>query len=292
VFVTRFASLEAPARLDDLHAVADEWRPDVIVHESCELAAPIVATAHGIPSHHHSFGRVIPETVLRYAFEHVAPLWEQSGVSPDPLLGAYRGTYVDVCPPSLQSERPPYGARVQPVRVAEGRREAAHGEALVYATLGTAHFSRLERFRDLLDAFAPLDCEVVVTVGARLDPEELAPVPENARVLGFVPQAEILPRATVVVAHGGSGSTFGALAHGCPLLLLPQGADQFENASACADAGAAIALFPGDQTPAQLRAALTELLGEPAYAEAAQRIADEIASAPSAAQVADRLFSD
>ena len=117
-------------------------------------------------------------------------------------------------------------------------------------------------------------------------------MPKNARVLGFVPQAEILPRAAVVVTHGGSGSTFGALAHGCPMLLLPQGADQFENASACAAAGAGVALLPGDQTPDKLRAALTSLLGDPRYADAAHRIAEEIAGAPPPAEVAGRLFPD
>src|SRR5438309_3468098 len=43
VFAARFAGLEAPARLDHLLAVAEEWRPDAIVHESSELAAPTVA---------------------------------------------------------------------------------------------------------------------------------------------------------------------------------------------------------------------------------------------------------
>jgi UDP:flavonoid glycosyltransferase YjiC (YdhE family) len=292
VFTTRFGLLEAPARLDDLHAVADEWRPDAIVHESCELAAPIVAASRGIPSHHHSFGRRVPAHVLHYAFEHVAPLWARSGVDPDPLLGAYRGAYLDVCPPTLQAEGEPPGAQVQPLRVADGHRDERTGTPLVYATLGTmTRFSRPDRFRDLLDAFAPLPCEVVVTVGTHLDPAELAPVPANARVLGFVPQAETLPRARVVVAHGGSGSTFGALAYGCALLLLPQGADQFENAAACAAAGAAIALFPGDQTPDSLRTALAELLAEPRYSDSAHAIAEEIASMPSPKQVAAHLFS-
>jgi len=284
VFTARFATLEAPARLDDLHTVADEWHPDAIVHESCELAAPIVAAARGIPSYHHSFGPRTPLHVLRHAFAHVAPLWERSGVEPDALLGAYRGTYLDVCPAALQAEPPPPGARVQSIRVADARREDHAGPPLVYATLGTMTFSRLERFRDLLD------CEVFVTVGAHLDPEALAPIPANARVHGFVPQADILPRAAAVVTHAGSGSTLGALAHGCPMLLLPQGADQFENAAACVAAGAAIALYPGDQAPEQLRAALVELLGEPRYADAARAIADEIAAMPSAAQVAARLF--
>lgn len=213
-------------------------------------------------------------------------------MEPDPLLGAYRGAYVDICPRSLQSETAPASARIQPLRVADGRRDEQPGTPVVYATLGTmTRFGRVDRFRDLLEAFAPLACEVVLTVGARLEPAELAPIPANARVLGYVPQAEILPRARVVVTHGGSGSTFGALAHGCPMLLLPQGADQFENAAACAAAGAGIALLPGEQSPGNLRAALAELLAEPRYAESAHEIAREIAAMPTPDRVAEVLFS-
>ena len=55
----------------------------------------------------------------------------------------------------------------------------------------------------------------------------------------YVPQADVLPLCDVAVGHGGSGSTLGALAHGLPMLLLPHGADQFENAQACAALGVA-----------------------------------------------------
>lgn len=285
VFTARFAELEAPNRIDGVRALVRSWQPDIVVHESCELAAPAVAEEHGLPSVHHSFGRTVPERVLRFAAERV-------GTDPDALLGAYRGTYVDVCPPSLQGERPPAGARTQPLRPAEGSRGERAPRPLVYATLGTAAlFTRAERYRNLLEAFAPLECDVLLTVGSRLDPASLEPVPVNARVAGYIPQAEILPRADVVVAHGGSGSTFGALAHGCPLLCLPAGADQFENAAACAEAGAAIALLPHEQTVDRLREALRELLTDPSYAEAAQMVAAEIAAMPSADQAAAALFA-
>lgn len=287
-FSGRFAAIEAPGKLDDLQALVGEWRPNAIVHESADLAAPIVAAAAGLPSVHHSFGRIIPAAALRRAADVVAPLWQRAGLDPDEWAGAYRGTYVDIWPRSLQDERVPPPTPTFPLRPAEGR-DARDARRLVYVTLGTI-FNRLDIFRDLLGAFAPLDCDVVLTVGANLDPAALEPVPPNALVKRYVPQAEILPRAHAVVTHGGSGSTLGALAHGCPILFVPQGADQFENAGAVARGGAGVVVAQQEQTVEGLRAGLARLLDDDAYASAASRVAAEIAAMPAADQVATELF--
>ena len=76
-----------------------------------------------------------------------------------------------------------------------------------------------------------------------------------------------------VVSHGGSGTVLGALAAGLPLVLLPQGADQFENAARCERAGAAVVLDPDEVTGDAVAAAVRLVLCEPAYAEAAREIA-------------------
>ena len=91
-----------------------------------------------------------------------------------------------------------------------------------------------------------------------------------------MPQAHVLPRSAVVVSHGGSGTTLGALAHGLPLVLVPQAADQFDNAARAEAAGAAVVLRPGEVAAESVRAALGRVLGEPAFAEAARRIQLEI----------------
>ena len=93
-----------------------------------------------------------------------------------------------------------------------------------------------------------------------------------------------------MIAHGGSGSTWGALAHGCALVLLPQAADQFENAAAVAAAGAGISLLPGAQSPASVRDALQRVLADDSFSAAAAALADEIASMPSADHAAAALF--
>ena len=226
-FRNRFAILDAPAKLDALLAEATAWQPDLIVHETADLAAPPVAEALGVPSAHHSFGRLLPYDCLELAAPVTADLWKRLGLEPAPLSGVYRGPYIDICPPSLQDASPPDGTRVLRLRPASpGNGDPAWRERLagkrpvVYVTLGTV-FNDADRFKTILLALSDIDATVLATIGRDNDPAEFTDLPENIVVERYVPQAEVLPLCDVAVGHAGSGSTLGALAHGLPLLLLP-----------------------------------------------------------------------
>lgn len=284
----RFAEIDSPARLPALREAAAAWKPELMIHESSELAGPLVAASLGLPSVNHNFGRMIPRICLESAAESVAALWRADGVEPEPLCGAFRGGYVDICPPSFQTETVPAGTPVQPVRplfpAAPGESPPAWLDELrqrrtVYVTLGTVH-NDLTVFRTILDALEHVDCSVIVTIGPANDPGLLDPVPANARVERYVAQAFLLPECDVVVAHGGSGSTLATLAYGLPSLLLPQGADQFENADQLVALGAGLALLPGALTVDAVRNAVVELLEDPSYRKRAESVAAEIARMP------------
>jgi UDP:flavonoid glycosyltransferase YjiC (YdhE family) len=92
------------------------------------------------------------------------------------------------------------------------------------------------------------DIEVVVTVGELNDPAALGVQPANVHVERWFQLAALLPHCDAVVCHAGSGTTLAALAAGLPLVLVPQGADQFTNADACQRAGVARVLLPGAVT--------------------------------------------
>jgi UDP:flavonoid glycosyltransferase YjiC (YdhE family) len=77
-----------------------------------------------------------------------------------------------------------------------------------------------------------------------------------------------------------------ALGAGLPLLLLPQGADQFDNATACARAGVARVVTPDVFSPESVSAELRRLLSDARYCLAAQHVRDEIAAISPPADVA------
>ncbi len=130
---------------------------------------------------------------------------------------------------------------------------------------------------------------MIVTVGPNREPSELGPQPADVRVERYVPQSLLFPRCDVVVAHGGSGTTLAALAHSLPLLLLPQGANQFWNAERCAGLGVAIRLLPGEVEPQAVRRAVRALLEQPGYRAQARRLAGEIAAMPAPEEVVPLL---
>jgi UDP:flavonoid glycosyltransferase YjiC (YdhE family) len=84
-----------------------------------------------------------------------------------------------------------------------------------------------------------------------------------------------------VICHGGSGTTLAALSAALPLVIVPLGADQFENAIACEKAGIARVVRPDNLEPAAIRDAVRAVMApQSAERRAARRLADEIAAMP------------
>ena len=127
------------------------------------------------------------------------------------------------------------------------------------------------------------------TVGPNGDPAELDVDPARARIERFVPLSDLLTGVSAVVAHGGGGTFLAALSRGLPLLLLPQGADQFLNARQVASAHAGIVLLPEQATPAAIGSALQRALTDRSLRAAAQRVAEEIKVMALPTSVIDKL---
>jgi hypothetical protein len=287
-FTAIFALTHAPQKLPALLDAARSWSADAIVWDSGDFAAPVVAAALGIPSIHHSFGAMLPFAVLDRVEEAMAPLWSSEGLEPPPYAGAFTGLYVDIAPRSFAWEQPlGETVRLRPVPLPSGTPPVWLAELeppLVYVTMGTVN-NDPALFGPLLGGLDG-DISAVVTLGRGGDPSALEPVPARVRVENFVPQADVLPACAAVVCHGGSGTTLGALAHGVPLVLVPQGADQFDNAARCFAAGAAVVIGRDELSADSVRTALRQVLDDPSFATAAKRVAAEIEAMGTPAEVA------
>ena len=136
-------------------------------------------------------------------------------------------------------------------------------------------------FRDALDGLADLDARVLMTVGRRIDPADLAPWPANARVEQWLPQGDVLAHAAAMIGHGGFGTTMGALAAGVPQVVVPIFTfDQLVNAAHVAAVGAGIAVPMGPGSVAGACAEVRACSTEPSYAERARAVAAEFAALP------------
>jgi UDP:flavonoid glycosyltransferase YjiC (YdhE family) len=155
IYPILFGHGHAPHKLGGLLRAAREWQPDALVWESSDIAAPIAASALGLPAVHHAFGAMVPLAAFRRCEDAVLPLWSQVGAEPLPYVGAFSGLYVDTCPPSLAWEQPlGETMRLAPATTPPGSPPPWLAELerpLVYATLGTV-FNEPGVFAPLLAA--------------------------------------------------------------------------------------------------------------------------------------------
>ncbi|MBS1699979.1 MAG: glycosyltransferase, partial [Actinobacteria bacterium] len=146
-----------------------------------------------------------------------------------------------------------------------------------------------------LQALADRDILVVATTGTvGRDHLDLV-VPDNARVIGFVPFAELLPRVDLVITNGGWGGTLATLAQGVPLIIAGGDLDKPEVAARVAFSGAGINLRTGTPTAAAIAAAVDRVMADGSYREAAERMAADLArlgGAERAAELVARSASD
>lgn len=286
-----FAGIAGPAKVSDLAAIAADWQPDLVVTDVTDFAGPIVAARAGIPWATHSLGPAFPPEFMAAAGDLIAPTWSEWGVDPQPLGGMFTHVYLDICPPTFQSADAAGAApTTQPMRPVPF--DAVAGEELppwvaelpdrltIYVTLGTLDNDAPGVIEAAVEGLRGQDLNVIVTVGPNRDPQELGPPPDGVHVERYLPQSLLFERCDVVVTHGGSGTTLGALAHGLPMLMIPQGANQFGNAERAAGLGVAIRLLPAEADADRIRDAFGRLVGDPAYRENARRLADEIGAMP------------
>ena len=283
-----FGGVMAEAMGRDLEPIVDEVRPDLVLHDLVELAAPPVAAARGIPHVCLAFGLAPDPALLTAMADAVAGHWQARGLDPSPTAGLFDDLYLHPVPAGLGPPPDPDVTRsIRPLHADGGEAGDAPAWAAgfgadrpgLYVTFGTAKGAARAPFGALAEALAELDADVVVTMGG-LDPSLLGPTPANVRVEGYVPQRFLLERAAGVVSHAGSGTLWATAAQGIPQVCLPFGADQWDNADAVSGAGAGITLEEDQRDAAALHGALVELLGRTDLADAAAGLATAFEALP------------
>jgi MGT family glycosyltransferase len=136
-------------------------------------------------------------------------------------------------------------------------------QPLIYVSLGTVFNARVDFYRRCFEAFANPRYRVVMAIGDKINQRLLGEIPGNFIVRPTVPQLEILRRAALFITHGGMNSVNEGLAADVPLLLIPQGADQFLIARRVQQLGAGVSLR--NPSAGQVRDTAEELLANPAY---------------------------
>ena len=301
-----FGALATDAMLPALRDLIASWRPDLVLRDPCEYASAIVA---------HDFDTSVAQVAIGLAVVE----WDSIDIAAPALEARQRGlperlrdsVYVSRFPASLDPTPFPQTRRYDEATASAPSAALPdwwNGSALplVYISFGTVlgHMSIAgDVYRTALEAAGQLDARVLLTVGRRFDPESLGATPANVHVESWVDQSIVLREADAVLCHGGSGTTFGALRAGVPLVVVPLFADQRANGIKVAKSKSGIVPDLGrnreegrppldrNDVPAVVDA-IRAVLADPTYRRHAQEIGEEMAAEPSCDDLLGALLTD
>jgi MGT family glycosyltransferase len=167
--------------------------------------------------------------------------------------------------------------------------ERVQGRRLIYVSLGTLNNDDVPFFKTCIKAFADSENFVIMTTGKRIAPESFGALPENTAIYDWVPQVEILKRASLFISHGGLNSIHDSLYLGVPILLVPQQAEQTINAMRVVELGAGLMLKKSQITAETMRDTAARLLRESDFKTQAKQIGETFREAGGAARAADEV---
>jgi len=294
-FIPRlFAEIGTLQMVDDLVRCARG--ADLVVFETFAFAGPLAAAVAGIPAVHHLLGPPPPLEAMQLAGDAVSPLWRKWQLEPRPYAGVYAGITLTICPAALGTTDLPVDVEVRQLKPVV--LDAVAGETVppwlreladrpnVYMTLGTVTNTDRSVFAAVLDGLSGEPINVIITVGPENDPGELGRLPDNAHAERYIPQSLLLPSCSAVISHAGSGTMLATLRAGLPHLMIPQGADQYINATICVRAGVAARLLPDEVTAANIRDRVRAMLRGGPMQQKAALVRDEIKAMPEPASTA------
>lgn len=300
---------------DDLVEFARWWEPDLVVWDAWTYAGPVAATAVGA-AHLRAlctfdvYGRMrkhflreltrqrpqarrdsLAEWLGERARTHGCEFTEDmvnGQLTLDQMPDSFQ---LDIGLPRLSMRYVPYnGPSVLPdwLRTAPSAPRVLITFGVSARTLPEMQTVSVGRMREMVKSLGDLDIELVVTLPADAR-EELGDVPDNTRVVEFVPLHAVLPSCSAVVHHGGAGTFSSSLLYGIPQLLISMTPDVTLKDAHLRKSGAGLSLAPGWATGANVRDALLRLLTEPSFRTGADRLRQEVSTQPSPYDVVPEL---
>ncbi len=160
-------------------------------------------------------------------------------------------------------------------------------DPLVVASFSTSYMDQQALAQRVLDALAGLPVRALLTAGPALDARALR-VPANAHVVDYVPHRAVFPHAALVITHCGWQTVNAALADGVPLVCIPDGRDQPDNAVRVVLCGAGVRVRKS-ASPAKLRRVIAGALADPELGRGARAMAQALGRSDGAVAVADSV---
>jgi UDP:flavonoid glycosyltransferase YjiC (YdhE family) len=273
---------------EEIVTLARSFRPDLVVIDCMMGAAFAAAERLGLPTAALVHVRYAPfVNVWGDGLMHASTLGLLSRTD---LVLALTAPGFDDLPDALPANTTFVGPILAPAdETAAGLPELLQpGPPWVLVSLSTTAQHQEEALPTILEAVGALPVRVLLTLGGVL-PVESVTAPSNVIIHSFVPHDRVLPHMSAVVCHGGLSTVTTSLAHGVPIVCIPQGRDQPGNAERVAACGVGRTLTP-DASATEIADAVCFVLTDAATSRAAGAFARPDSGAQ-AAELVEALMS-
>ena len=159
---------------------------------------------------------------------------------------------------------------------------------LVLVGFSTTYQAQSGTLARVVHALGRLPVRALVTTGPALDASALGPAPDNVVIVSSAPHAQVMTQAAVVVTHAGHGTVLKTLSHGVPMLCMPMGRDQGDNAARVVWHEAGLRLNRAASSDA-IADTLRTLLTDDRYRRGARAMADRIRAESRGDRVVEEL---
>lgn len=266
---------------DAVVTVAEQWRPDVVLHEPLAVAGALAAARHDVPAVLHENGLLdglattralldshpLHRACARLGIQRVPAPAVVLTIAPASLVGARDALAVRPGTTGGSGAGSGAGSGTLP-RWLEG--PSVRPRVLVLRGGGPVRGDLQASALRAVQAAEGLGCELVLVRPSDRLARRLGP---GVRTVGRVATAELLPVCAAVLHGGGSRHVLSALAAGIPQLALPGPGDRRNNAALVEARGAGIG-------GAVTEHALRRLVHDGELAAAAREVRAEISAMP------------
>ena len=140
--------------------------------------------------------------------------------------------------------------------------------------MSTTFMNHLDQLQRAVAALCTLPVQGLVTTGPAIDPEQIH-APDGVTVVRSAPHRQVLAHTDVLLTHGGHSTVMKGLVAGVPIVCMPTGRDQPDNAARLVHRGAGVKISK-KSSPARIASAIEHVRNNPSFKTAATRLGEQL----------------
>ena len=307
VFATELL-VSSTLALDEMTSQAiDDIKPDIVVSDSMAFWGKLVAMKHDLPYVSSTTTFAFNRYSAKYMQESIWDIGKmlfalpridkqlkrlrEKGYPVKSLLDiiqndndtntiVYTSKYFQPCAETFSDRYHFIGPSMRPIT----KPVEKTADKTIYISMGTVNQNK-QFIRNCINALAHTDWQVIISMGT--DTDHFAELPENIQVYESVDQMAVLSIADAFITHCGMNSASEGLYYGVPLVLFPQTPEQNAVARRTEELGAGVRLKSIAEE--DILDALTKVIEDSRYREAAERVSDSFKSCGGAEEAKEFL---